>query len=147
MRAGRGIRAGGPGLCRVSARSGLAGLGERDPAADRHSQPRRESQRRCCPVTGDSGAGHAREGTHLGDPGDFVPGAGRVKVFPVTMRAHFVANAAPGPPRAAAPVGRYLSIVADARTFQVLDSGLSPKPPPLSPASLRPVTSLTDHRH
>ena len=37
--------------------------------------------------------------------------------------------------------------VVDARTFQVLDSGLSPSPPPVSPASLGPVTYLTGHPH
>ena len=75
-------------------------------------------------------------------PGDFVPGADGVRVFLITMRGHFAANAAPGPPGAAAPTGRYLSLVVDAKTFQVLDSGLSPKPPPVSPASLGPVTNL-----
>jgi len=76
-------------------------------------------------------------------PGDFVPGAGGVLVFLVTMRGHFAANAVSRPRGAAAPTGRYLSIVVDARTFQVLDSGLSPSPPPVSPASLGPVTYLT----
>jgi hypothetical protein len=80
-------------------------------------------------------------------PGDFVPGAGGVPVFLVTMRGHFAADAASGPPGAAAPAGSYLSIVVDARTFQVLDSGLSPSPPPVSPASLGPVTYLTGHPH
>jgi hypothetical protein len=80
-------------------------------------------------------------------PGDFVPGAGGVLVFLVTMQGHFAANAAPGPPGAAAPTGRYLSIVVDARTFQVLDFGLSPNPPPVWPASLGPVTYLIDRAH
>jgi hypothetical protein len=80
-------------------------------------------------------------------PGDFVPGADGVPVFLVTMRGHFAANAAPGPPGAAAPTGRYLSIVVDARTFQVLDFGLSPSPPPVSPARLGPVTYLIDRAH
>jgi hypothetical protein len=80
-------------------------------------------------------------------PGGFVPGAGGVLVFLVTMQGHFAANAAPGPPGAAAPTGRYLSIVVDARTFRVLDFGLSPNPPPVSPASLGPVTYLIDRAH
>jgi hypothetical protein len=80
-------------------------------------------------------------------PGDFVPGDGDVPVFLVTMRGNFVASAASRPAGAAAPTGRYLSIVVDARTFQVLDSGLSPSPPPVSPASLGPVTYLTAHPH
>jgi len=76
-------------------------------------------------------------------PGDIVPGADGVPVYLVTMRGHFTATAASRPPGAAAPVGRYLSIVVDAGTFQVLDSGLSPGPPPVSPASLGPETYLT----
>jgi hypothetical protein len=80
-------------------------------------------------------------------PGDTIPGAGDVPVFLVTMRGHFAATAASRPPGAAAPTGRYLSVVVDARTFQVLDSGLSPSPPPVSPASLGPVTYLTGHPH
>jgi hypothetical protein len=79
-------------------------------------------------------------------PGDFVPGGG-VRVFLVTMRGHFVANGAPGPSGAAAPTGRYLSLVVDATTFLVLDSGLSPAPPPVSPASLGPVTYLAGRGH
>jgi len=35
----------------------------------------------------------------------------------------------------------------DAKTFQVLDFGLSPSPPPVSPASLGPVTYLIDRAH
>jgi hypothetical protein len=80
-------------------------------------------------------------------PGDFVSGPGGAPVFLVTMRGHFTATEASRPPGAAAPVGRYLSIVVDARTFQVLDSGLSPSPPPVPPASLGPVTYLTGHPH
>ncbi len=88
---------------------------------------------------------HARALTSA-TPGDFIPGAGSVRVFLITLRGHFTANGS-GPPGAAAPTGRYLSLVVDARTFRVLDSGLSPKPPPVSPASLGPVTHLTDHQH
>lgn len=80
-------------------------------------------------------------------PGDFVPGTEGVPVFLVTMRGHFTATAVSRPPGAAAPAGSYLSIVVDARTFQVLDFGLSPSPPPVSPASLGPVTYLTGHPH
>jgi hypothetical protein len=78
-------------------------------------------------------------------PGDFVPGSGGVPVFLVTMRGRFVAYDASVPPGAAAPTGTYLSLVVDAKTFQALDFGLSPKPPPVSPASLGPVTYLIGH--
>jgi len=84
---------------------------------------------------------HARALTSA-TPGDFVPGGG-VRVYLVTMRGHFTAYQSSPPPGAALPTGRYLSIVVDARTFQVLDFGLSPNPPPVSPASLGPVTYLT----
>jgi len=85
---------------------------------------------------------HARALTSA-TPGDIIPGADGVPVYLVTMRGHFTATAASRPPGAAAPVGHYLSIVVDVRTFQVLDSGLSPGPPPVSPASLGPETYLT----
>ena len=76
-------------------------------------------------------------------PGDFVPGSARVKVFLITMRGDFTANAVSRPSGAQAPTGRYLSLVIDARTFEGLDFGLSPKPPPVPPASLGPVTCLS----
>jgi hypothetical protein len=80
-------------------------------------------------------------------PGDYVPGSARTTVFLVTMRGHFTAVDAIGPPGAKAPTGRYLSLVIDARTFQGLDAGISPRAPPVAPASLGPVTYLTGHRH
>jgi uncharacterized protein DUF4232 len=76
-------------------------------------------------------------------PGDTVPGAAKTIVYLLTMRGRFTAGSAPGPPGAPAPAGRYLSVVIDARTFQGLDFGLSPKPPPVAPGSLGPVTYLT----
>jgi hypothetical protein len=76
-------------------------------------------------------------------PGDYVPGSARVKVFLITMRGHFTAGNVPGPPGAKAPAGRYLSLVIDAKTFQGLDFGISPKPPPVPSAGLGPVTHLT----
>jgi hypothetical protein len=76
-------------------------------------------------------------------PGDLVPGSGGVRVFLLTMQGRFTATDATGPPGSRAPTGRYLSLVVDAATFQVTDFGLSPKPPPVSPASLGPVTYLT----
>jgi hypothetical protein len=75
-------------------------------------------------------------------PGDYVPGSARVKVFLITMRGHFTATGASGPPGAKAPTGRYVSLVINARTFQGLDFGISPGPPPVPPASLGPVTYL-----
>jgi hypothetical protein len=80
-------------------------------------------------------------------PGDYVPGSANLKVFLITMRGHFTAKEATGPPGAKAPAGRYLSLVIDARTFQGLDFGIGPKPPPVLPASLGPVTYLTGRGH
>lgn len=74
-------------------------------------------------------------------PGDFVPGSGGVPVYLVTMQGRFTVNA-PGPPGAAAPTGRYASLVLDARTFAGLDMGVGDNPPPVSPESLGPVTDL-----
>jgi hypothetical protein len=62
-------------------------------------------------------------------------------VFLITMRGHFTVAA--GPSRAKPPTGQYLSLVIDAKTLQGLDFGVSPKPPPVPPASLGPVTRLT----
>jgi hypothetical protein len=78
-------------------------------------------------------------------PGDYVPDSAHTTVFLVTMRGHFTADA-PGPPGAKAPTGRYVSLVIDARTFQGLDFGISPRAPPVAPASLGPVTYLAGHR-
>ncbi len=63
------------------------------------------------------------------------------------MRGHFTATEATGPPGAKAPSGRYLSVVIDAKTFRGLDFGISPRPPPVAPASLGPVTYLTGRSH
>jgi hypothetical protein len=76
-------------------------------------------------------------------PGDIVPGSGEARVYLVTMRGRFTAYESSPPPGAALPTGTYLSLVVDAGTFRVLDFGLSPTPPPVSPASLGPVTYLT----
>ena len=75
-------------------------------------------------------------------PGDYSPGSAHIKVFLITMSGHFTARDAPGPSGAKAPTGRYLSLVIAAKTFQGLDFGIGPKPPPVPPASLGPVTYL-----
>ena len=74
-------------------------------------------------------------------PGDFVPGSGGVPVYLVTMQGRFTVDA-PRPSGAAAPTGRYASLVLDARTFAGLDMGVGDNPPPFSPDSLGPVTDL-----
>jgi hypothetical protein len=84
---------------------------------------------------------HARALTSA-TPGDTVPGTGHVRVYLITMHGHFVAGDVSVPAGAAAPRGRYLSVVLDAKTFRGLDFGISPGPPPVSPASLGPVTTL-----
>jgi hypothetical protein len=80
-------------------------------------------------------------------PGDYVPGSTHAEVFLITMRGHFTAKEATGPPGAKAPAGQYLSLVIDATTFQGLDFGISAKPPPVPPANLGPVTHLTGRGH
>jgi hypothetical protein len=55
------------------------------------------------------------------------------------MRGHFIGRMASAPAGARLPTGSYLSIVRDARTFAVMDWGLSPAAPSVSAASLGPV--------
>jgi len=75
-------------------------------------------------------------------PGDTEPAGQRTVVYLITMEGRFVADDVSVPLGAHAPTGRYLSIVINARTFESLDFGLSPKPPPVSPGSFGPVTYL-----
>jgi hypothetical protein len=75
-------------------------------------------------------------------PGDFVPGTEGVPVYLVTMQGHFTDGMTSGPPGAKSPAGTYLSFVLNARSFMGMDLGLSNQPPPVSPASLGPVTYL-----
>lgn len=71
-------------------------------------------------------------------------------VYLVTMTGHFTeghgrtrATEGHGRSRAVAPRARtYLSLVVNARSFWVMDTGLSRKPPPVPPAGLGPVTSI-----
>lgn len=75
-------------------------------------------------------------------PGDLVPGSGGVPVYLVTMQGHFVAYGVSVPAGASAPTGRYASLVLDTSTFDSMDLGIGENPPPVSPASLGPVTDL-----
>jgi hypothetical protein len=124
------------------ARNRSAGPGLGDPAADRDCAPRRDNGDPSPPWIAAVLTTQAKALTSA-TPGDYVPGSAHVKVFLITMRGHFIARDATGPPGARAPTGRYLSLVIDAKTFQGLDFGIGPKPPPVPPASLGPVTYLT----
>ncbi len=75
-------------------------------------------------------------------PGDLVPHDRKTVVYLITIKGHFVDDLASGPPGSGAPRGRYLSMVISAKTFAGSDFGLSPKAPPVHPASLGPVTYL-----
>jgi len=75
-------------------------------------------------------------------PGDTVPGNEHTIVYLVTMKGHFIANMASKPYGAKIPTGSYASIVLNAKTFQMMDFGVSPKPPPVASASFGPVTYL-----
>ena len=59
------------------------------------------------------------------------------------MRGHFIGRMASVPPGAHLPTGTYISIVVNASTFMIMDWGLSPNAPPVTPASLGPVRYLT----
>jgi hypothetical protein len=76
-------------------------------------------------------------------PGDLIPGSVKTIVYLLTMKGRFVDYQASVPAGASLPTGRYLSDVIDAKTFQGLDYGLGPNPPPVAPSSLGPVTYLT----
>jgi hypothetical protein len=75
-------------------------------------------------------------------PGDRVSYQVGAMVYLITLTGNFKGYGASVPPGAAIPTGRYLSVVIDARTFSVLDWGLSPNKPPVSPAQLGPVTLI-----
>jgi hypothetical protein len=75
-------------------------------------------------------------------PGDTEPTGNGTTVYLVTMKGTFTDNLAPGPSGSAAPRGRYLSIVINARSFAVTDFGLSERAPAVSPGSLGPVRNL-----
>jgi hypothetical protein len=63
-------------------------------------------------------------------------------VYLVTMTGHFTGDSEGRPAGAAAPAGRYLSLVVNARSFWVMDTGLSRKAPLVRPATLGPVTNI-----
>jgi hypothetical protein len=86
-------------------------------------------------------------------PASATPGAegpgGKTVVYLVTMKGHFKFDRslqALGPqgrePRTHAPALNYQYLVVSAKTFAVIAWGLSPKPPPVAPSSLGPVTWL-----
>jgi hypothetical protein len=75
-------------------------------------------------------------------PGDTEPTGNAATVYLITMKGSFTAYDASTPPGVAAPTGHYLSLVVNARSFAVTDTGLSPHPPSVSPASLGPVRYL-----
>jgi hypothetical protein len=75
-------------------------------------------------------------------PGDQERAEAGTIVYLITMKGSFKAYGASVPPGAPIPTGTYLSVVVSSRTFAIMDWGLSPKAPPVSPASLGPVTRL-----
>jgi hypothetical protein len=62
-------------------------------------------------------------------------------VYLVTMTGHFTGRTSHGARRPGTP-GRHLSLVIDARSFWVMDTTLSRRPPPVPPAALGPPTSI-----
>jgi hypothetical protein len=81
-----------------------------------------------------------REKANLIDSGDIVPGQGWS--YLIAERGHFVLDDAPRPFGASAPRGSVLTLIVDAATDQVTDTGLSNRYPDL--AKLGPV--MTDLR-
>jgi hypothetical protein len=79
-------------------------------------------------------------------PGDTEPNGGATLVYLVTIKGNFVCNVCSVPSGAHAPTGTYLSLVITAgNSREESDFGLSHHPPPVSPASLGPVTYLRVH--
>jgi hypothetical protein len=78
-----------------------------------------------------------REKANLIDSGDIVPG--EQWSYLIAERGHFVLNDAPRPFGAPAPRGSVLTLIVDATTHQVTDTGLSNRYPDL--AKLGPVTT------
>jgi hypothetical protein len=78
-------------------------------------------------------------------PGDFVSNRRHTPVYLVTIHGRFICNTCSGPPGGKAPRGTYISLVLDTKKFGGMDYGISPKPPPVPPASLGPVTYLLGH--
>jgi hypothetical protein len=83
-----------------------------------------------------SAAGRGTPAPADGDVPDDTP------VYLVTMTGHFTGDEAGDPTGTDNPAGRYLSLVVNARSFWVMGSGLSRKPPPVRPATLGPVTNI-----
>jgi hypothetical protein len=83
-----------------------------------------------------------RRALEAATPGDSEPALASTTVYLVTMKGHFTGYLASVPSGAALPVGSYLSIVVNARTFQLMDWGLSRKASSVAPASLGPVRDL-----
>jgi hypothetical protein len=75
-------------------------------------------------------------------PGDTEPAGNGAVVYLITIKGKFVGDYASVPAGAKLPTGNYMSIVVNARTFAITDWGLSPKAPPVAPASLGPVRYL-----
>jgi hypothetical protein len=84
---------------------------------------------------------HARALTSA-TPGDTEPDSTHTVVYLITMKGHFIGYGASVPPGAKLPTGTYLSVVVDAKTYGILDWGLSPGAPPVAPARLGKVTML-----
>jgi hypothetical protein len=61
-------------------------------------------------------------------------------VYLVTMTGHFTGEDKSAD--AAGPKSSYLSLVINARSFWVMEAGLSRKAPPARPATLGPVTNI-----
>jgi Protein of unknown function (DUF4232) len=76
-----------------------------------------------------------------------VAGTRNVPVYLMTMKGRLGPTPVPSPlppEKRLLPTGRYLSVVVDAKTFHELYLGLGNQPPSISPASLGPLTYLTD---
>jgi hypothetical protein len=82
----------------------------------------------------------------IATPGDTVPGTADQTVYLVVINGNFTLNSVPTPPRAHAPTGHYLALTFDPGTFQVMDLGLTNRPPPAPLRSLGQVSMLAQQK-
>ena len=78
-------------------------------------------------------------------PGDKWSKVASDPVYLITMVGNFKGYTFRLPPGAKAPTGRFISIIINAKTWWIMDMGLSRTAPPVSPGSLGHEVMLTWH--
>jgi hypothetical protein len=84
-------------------------------------------------------SGKALESAMPGDTAQFGNG---ITVYLITMKGYFTGAGTSMPAAARLRAGTYISVIVNARTFAVMDSGISRQAPRIGPSSLGPVRYL-----